>query len=210
MIPQPPLLVITDRTQARLPLETIAEAAFAAGCRWLSLREKDLSPDMRLALLRRLADIAARWGATIGVHGDLAAARAVPGCALHLGAGDDVAAAREALGPGRLIGLSAHGGDDLGGVAADYVTLSPIRLTVSKPGYGPALGMVGLARGAAGSAVPVVALGGIGAGDIAGCRAAGAAGVAMMGEVMRASEPGAVMRGLLVVWLSQARGGVVV
>ena len=44
MLPVPPLLVISDRRQARRPLEQVATAAFTGGCRWFSLREKDLSP----------------------------------------------------------------------------------------------------------------------------------------------------------------------
>jgi drug/metabolite transporter (DMT)-like permease len=64
-LPRPPLLVITDRRQARLPLEAIAEAAFAAGARWLSLREKDLSPMDRLALLRRLSAIGAGFAGVL-------------------------------------------------------------------------------------------------------------------------------------------------
>jgi len=35
-LPVPPLLVISDRRQAAGPLEELAEAAFAGGCRWFS------------------------------------------------------------------------------------------------------------------------------------------------------------------------------
>ena len=42
-VPDPPLLVITDRRQARAPLADVVAAALAAGCRWVSMREKDLS-----------------------------------------------------------------------------------------------------------------------------------------------------------------------
>ena len=63
ILPDPPLLVITDRRQARGPLEMVAEAAFAGGCRWLSLREKDLDALSREALLRRLVTIGRRFGA---------------------------------------------------------------------------------------------------------------------------------------------------
>ncbi|TMK25839.1 MAG: thiamine phosphate synthase, partial [Alphaproteobacteria bacterium] len=38
-LPDLPLLVISDRIQARRPLTEIAEAAFRGGCRWFSLRE---------------------------------------------------------------------------------------------------------------------------------------------------------------------------
>jgi 7-cyano-7-deazaguanine reductase len=42
-LPQPPLLLVTDRRQARRPLHTVVTAALSAGCRWVSLREKDPS-----------------------------------------------------------------------------------------------------------------------------------------------------------------------
>jgi len=59
-LPDPPLLIITDRGQACRPLEDVAAACFAAGCRWLSLREKDMPPEERLALLRRLVALGRR------------------------------------------------------------------------------------------------------------------------------------------------------
>jgi len=197
-LPRPPLLVITDRHQARRSLEEVAEAAFAGGCRWLSLREKDLEPGERLRLLRRLARIGAAWGATVGVHGDLAAAEAVPSVALHLPARASVAAARRALGTGRLIGLSTHAGDaPVNGAEADYVTTSPIRMSASKPGYGPAIGLAGLREAVRRARVPVIALGGIGSTDIAACLDAGAAGVAVMGGVMAVADPQSVVAALV-------------
>src|SRR3954453_10370279 len=49
-LPDPPLLLITDRHQARLPLVDVVRAALAAGCRWVSVREKDLSDEDQIAL----------------------------------------------------------------------------------------------------------------------------------------------------------------
>jgi thiamine-phosphate pyrophosphorylase len=69
----------------------------------------------------------------------------------------------------------------------DYVTISPVFATTSKPGYGPALGLEGLAALIPG-APPSYALAGVGVADVAGCLAAGAHGVAVMGPVMRAPE----------------------
>jgi thiamine-phosphate pyrophosphorylase len=77
---------------------------------------------------------------------------------------------------------------------ADYVTLAPVFESASKPGYGPALGLDGLRAVVRDLAVPVLALGGIGPDDVQGCLRAGAAGVAVMGGVMRAEDPGAVLR----------------
>jgi len=189
-LPDPPLLVITDRRQARRPLEDIAAAAFAGGCRWLSLREKDLPAAERCDLLRRLVALGARWGAVVGVHEDLAAARAAGAGAVHLPDGAAPGAARAALGDAVLIGVSAHDAHGIARAAAagaDYATLSPIFASASKPGYGPALGLEALAAG--GGAIPVVALGGIDEETIAGCIAAGAAGAAVMGAVMAAADP---------------------
>ena len=80
---------------------------------------------------------------------------------------------------------------------ADYVTLSPIFLSDSKPGYGPALGLEALRAVSAVAAGPVIALAGIDATNAAQCLAAGASGVAVMGEVMRSADPKETVRRLL-------------
>ena len=36
-------MLITDRAQVRRPLADVLTAALAGGCRWVSLREKDLT-----------------------------------------------------------------------------------------------------------------------------------------------------------------------
>src|SRR5262249_39898364 len=67
-------------------------------------------------------------------------------------------------------------------------TLSPIFLTASKPGYGPALGIAAIGP-AARLGIPVLVLGGVTANVVAPCLEAGARGVAVMGEVMRSENP---------------------
>ena len=197
-LPDPPLLVITDRHQARRPIETIAEAAFAAGCRWLSLREKDLDAASREALLRRLVAIGQRFGATVTVHEDIAAAIAAGAGGVHLPRGVSPLAARRRVPAEALIGCSAHDAAELAAaVDADYATLSPIFPSMSKPGYGPALGTARLAAAVAAARLPVIALGGIDATNIAACIDAGAAGVAVMGGVMATTDVAAVMAGLI-------------
>ncbi len=199
-LPDPPILLITDRLGARTPLAAVLEEAFAAGCRWASLREKDLTPAERLDLLRALLPVARRHGAVLTVHGDLEAARLCDG--IHLPGGGDVRAARAVLGRDSLVGLSCHTLDDVRRAAeagADYVTLSPIFPTDSKPGYGPALGS-GIVAQAERFGVPVLALGGIAPANAAACRAGGAAGIAVMGGVMAAEYPGAAMAALIRAW----------
>jgi len=190
-LPVPPLLVISDRRQALRPLEEVAEAAFAGGCRWFSLREKDLSPEKRRRLLGDLVALGHRFGAIVTAHEDIEAVVSVGADGVHLPSGGTPGIARARL-PSALIGASAHSADEAAALlraGADYVTVSPIFLTASKPGYGPALGLEGLACSVAEAPGPVVALGGITAQNAALCLSAGARGVAMMGEIMRSADP---------------------
>jgi thiamine-phosphate pyrophosphorylase len=198
-LPSSPLLVISDRSQATRPLIEITEAAFAGGCRWFSLREKDLSPEERRELLCTLVALGHRFGATVTVHEDIEAAVAAGADGVHLPGGSDPAAARCQL-PMGLIGVSAHSPAEAAvqlAAGADYVTLSPIFLTASKPGYGPAAGLDALAEAARLAPGPVIALAGISADNAAACLAAGARGIAVMGEIMRAADPEAAVRRLL-------------
>ncbi|HUE19497.1 MAG TPA: thiamine phosphate synthase [Stellaceae bacterium] len=191
-LPVPPLLVITGRGLATRNLEDIAAAAFAGGCRWLSLRENDLSPPERLALLRRLVALGRTCGASVTVHADVDAAIAAGAAGVHLPAGGDAAAARQLLGPGALIGISAHSENEVSraaGAGADYVTISPIFVSHSKLGYGPVLGLAELGRITRRATLPLIALGGIGPAQVAACLQAGAAGVAVLGGVMAAADP---------------------
>src|SRR5690348_2874023 len=107
-LPDPPLLLVTDRHQARQPLVEVVAAAIAGGCRWISLREKDLPEDEQITLARMLAPVAWRNGARLCVHGAATLAKAANIDGVHLPSGSDPAAARELLGPGKLIGVSIH------------------------------------------------------------------------------------------------------
>ncbi len=194
-----PLLVITDRHQARHPIETIAEAVGRGGGRWLLLRDRDLAPTERRDLAVRLTRIASEHGIALSVSTDVELAAAVGAAGIHLQAAAAVAPARQRLGSTAVIGVSAHALADVAAAAAadaDYVTLSPIFLTSSKPGYGPALGVAAL-RAAAAYDIAVLALGGVTADTAGGCLAAGAQGIAVMGEVMRADDPGVVVDALM-------------
>jgi thiamine-phosphate pyrophosphorylase len=198
-LPAPPLLVISDRRQAPRPLEELAEAIFAGGCRWFSLREKDLPAAERRALLRSLVTLGRRWDATVTVHEDVDAAVRSGAGGVHLPSRGSPAAARARL-PGGLIGASAHSiveASALLGSGTDYVTISPVFPTASKPGYGPAIGLDSLAGIAAQVPGPVIALGGINPATAPLCVSAGASGVAVMGEVMRAADPQAVVEAIL-------------
>ncbi len=189
------------------PLTDIVAAALRGGARWFLLREPDLETDELLPLAESLTTLCAPYGARLSISADLAAAAELPSGGIHLpqrmAQPETLAAARHTLGPDALIGVSTHSqaeATSAESAGADYVTLSPVFLTDSKPGYGPALGPDGFRAMAGGLSLPALALGGIAAENIAAVRAAGAAGIAVMGGIMRAEDPEAEARRLVAAW----------
>lgn len=171
------LVLLTDVRLAAGPMLRVVQAAVRGGAAWVVLRDRHLGYGERAALARSLRALAP--GRVIVAGPD-----PLGGDAVHLSARDPMPA-----GVG-LIGRSWHGHEPLS--EEDYVTLSPIHPTATKPGYGPALGAEGAAARmrAGGSARPWLALGGIDSPErVAECVAAGAAGVAVLGAVMRAADP---------------------
>ncbi len=206
-LPDPPLLLVTDRRQARLPLADVVTAALVAGCRWVSLREKDLSEDDQIALAGMLLRLVRRHGAHLTLHGDAELANACSVDGVHLPAGSDPVSARKLLGPDKLIGVSIHTVTEAEAIdpsVIDYAVAGPAFETPSKPGYGPEIGRKGLAQIAAAARVPILAIGGLNATRTAEVLAAGPVGIAVMGGVMRSADPGREVRGLLSV-LAQGR-----
>jgi len=166
----------------------------------VSLREKDLAPSEQVALAKRFRDIAGRYGASLLLHGDPALAHEAGLAGVHLSAGFDASAARALLGADALIGMSVHGVaevESLNPGVVNYAIAGPFAETMSKPGYGPALGEKNLAALVSASPVPLLAIGGVTSANLAEARAAGAAGAAVMGEVMRAADPAAVVAALI-------------
>jgi thiamine-phosphate pyrophosphorylase len=185
------VIVLTDRRQARRPLEHVARAAVHGGARLIVLREKDLLDGARRALGARVRAAIAPFGGLLSWAGRVAGPDGQ-----HLAAADPWPARARGV-----MGRSCHDASSLADAAAEgaaYATVSPVFASRSKPGYGPPLGTAGLGELCAGAALPVYALGGIETADqVAECRAAGAAGVAVMGAVMRAEDPAALVAELV-------------
>lgn len=199
-LPAPPLLFITDRlSTSRNPADLI-EQVLQGGCRWIMVREKDLPTDSLAALAGDMVTLARPFDACVVVNGDVEAAVTAGAAGVHLQSSDRVGEARAALGGDALIGLSGHSHGDLQSAlaaGADYATYSPVFLTDSKPGYGPALGLEGLRASCEALEIPLIALAGISPHNAADCLRAGAAGVAVMGGIMRSEDPAETTRDLL-------------
>ena len=197
-LPRPPLLLITDRLSTCKDLGDVLAAAFSAGCCWVMVREKDLGASELSDLARSVMAMGGPASAMIAVNGDARAAAAAGAKDVHLpqdafDGGRGIAEVRRLAGANAVIGVSTHSMAEAVQAqesGADYVTLSPIFSTESKPGYGPALGLDQLGCVAGALAIPVIALGGVTAENARACMKAGALGIAVMGSVMRAEDPG--------------------
>ena len=190
----PRLLVLTDRSQLRLGrglLRTLLECR-DAGLTHVVLRELDLPDEHRAALT---GDLVAA-GLTV-----VAARRPLPGAAgVHLATGQaPLPVPLPVPQPGSVPvpwGRSCHSAAEVARAAAEgaaWATLSPYAESASKPEYGPPVPVGAFA----GHDLPVYALGGITPANAGDALAAGAHGVAVMGEVMRSENPAATVRALL-------------
>ena len=186
------------------------DAILGAGARWVWFRERDMDVASRRSLaIAVMARIHAKGG-TFSLGGDADLAAEIGADGVHLPGGttaDAIRRARDLL-PNGLVGVSAHTLGEVETAAkagGDYATLSPIFATASKPGYGPALGTEAL-RAASAFGISVIALGGITSGNTGACRDAGAAGIAVMGGLMRSPEPARAAAAFLAAWSQRPEG----
>jgi len=189
----PPLVALSpgDLAPASVPgFLAKARAAIGAGLRAILVREPAMGDGALLDLaleVRRLLP-AEGW---LGIHDRVHLAEAARADAVHLGFRSlEPSEARKILPEAIAIGLSAHAGDDeTTWSAADYLFFGPVRATPSKEGLKEPVGFEELARAAARSPVPVWAIGGLRDVDVATCRAAGCAGIAVRAGILGAPDP---------------------
>lgn len=145
----------------------------------IQLRAKGLPA---LELLHRAKQIRANFRGLLLVNDRIDVCLAAKADGIHLPS-HRIAPQRikQRFGEKLIIGVSCHDLDEVRRAeqeGADYIYLSPIFLSPSKPGYGPPLGLALLASAALSVRIPILALGGITLANEAQCVAAGAAGFA--------------------------------
>lgn len=193
-IPDPPLLVITDRKLAggENRLLKIVEEALRGGCRWIMVREKDLPKEELTKLACGITGIAKDYGAAVVVNTDLEAAAKCNAAGVHLPWGLQIEEARRKIGREKLLGVSTHSLEEALEAersGADYITLSPVFKPTSKQDTRKPLGLEKLREICLKVSIPVIALGGITEENASLCIEAGAAGVAVLGAVMASGNP---------------------
>ena len=194
------LIVILDAgVGAGRDLAEVAAAAVRGGATMLQVRAKDAGARDFVTLARRVVASAGAVPVTVNDRLDVALAAGAAGC--HLGQADlPVDVARLMAPPEFLLGASASSVEEACRAALqrpDYIGIGPIAATPSKADAGAPIGWEGFrtAHAAAGD-IPAVGIGGIDVALARGARAAGAAGVAVIGAVLGAPDPEAATRAL--------------
>jgi thiamine-phosphate pyrophosphorylase len=194
------LHVLTDARGGPAAL-AVVEQAVAAGAPVVQVRAKDCTDRVLHDFAAAVVDICAGRGTTCLVNDRVDVALAVGADGTHLGADDlPVAAARRVAGPSHLIGGTARDPQRarrLVAEGADYLGVGPAYPTTTKTGLPAALGPAGIAAVAHAVDVPVIAIGGVTATRVPELLAAGAWGVAVVGAVTAAPEPGGATVDLL-------------
>lgn len=200
-----PLYLVTDRTQTGgRPLVQVVEAALRGGARLVQLREKDLSGLALTQLGDEVRAATRRHGALLLVNDRVDVALAVEADGAHL-AGTSMRAedVRPLLGPDRWIGASVHNlaqAKEAEAGGADFVAFGPVFETLSKAPYGPPAGLDALRAAKRALSIPVLAIGGIRAENLARVARAGADGFAVISAILADLDPEAAARNLLHTW----------
>ncbi len=196
------LLVITDgQLAAPWSVVDVVAHSLEAGARAIQLRNKGDSARELIATGQALRVLTREHEALLFVNDRLDVALSLEADGVHLGPSDlPVAAARAIVPEGFLIGRSADDPEIARRAVADgadYIGCGTVYATTTKGDAGDVIGLTGLERVAASVDVPVVAIGGITRGRAGEVAATSAAGIAVVGAVMSAPDPQAVVRALL-------------
>lgn len=187
------LYVITDEelSPGRTHIE-IARAAVAGGAHLIQIRDKRASDRDFYEAAVAVRKLSADAGALFFVNDRVDVAAAVGADGVNVGQTDlPVSAVRAVLGSKAIVGVSCDSIEQAiraEGDGADYVGFGPVFPTSTKPDAGPVTGLKTLEQVCARVSLPVVAIGGINASNIALVASAGAACAAVVSAVVCATD----------------------
>lgn len=188
------LHILTDTVlQSRFSHMEITRLAIAGGADTIQYRQKSGSTREMIEIARNMKRLCSEAGVMFIVNDRLDVAIAAEADGVHLGQDDfPIPMARELLGEGRIIGGSAATLDEARkclSEGADYVGFGPVYLTSSKDDAGPVSGIDILKQVVEIIPLPIIAIGGVGAGNIPGVMRAGAHGIAVISAVCCQDDP---------------------
>ena len=195
------LYLVTDASLLKgRDLADTVEASVRGGVTLVQLREKALDTKSFMAEARLLKRRLAPYGVPLIINDRVDVAMAAGADGIHLGQSDmPPADARRLLGPDAIIGLSLETVEDAGQlqeIPVDYVAASPVFSTPTKTDTALPLGLEGVRAIRRATSLPLVAIGGIHAGNLRDVLAAGADGAAVVSAILGAEHPETAARAL--------------
>ena len=195
------LYAVTDRAwthDAEGLLRQVA-AAVDGGAGIVQLREKHMGQADFLAEAQRFVALCREKGAVSIINDNVEIAAQTGADGVHVGQEDlEAGRARELLGPDKLIGVSAHSVEEAlaaQAAGADYLGVGAMFPTGTKQDTRP-VSYDTLKAICAAVDIPVVAIGGIGAGNVAELAGSGIAGVAVVSALYAQPDVEAATRSL--------------
>ena len=176
------LYLVLDPDLCGGPAGMVRTARLAAenGATVVQLRAPGWKKRQWLETALELKAVLAPLGVPLIINDQVDVALAVDADGVHIGQDDlPVGETRRLIGPGKILGLSVS--DTAEGV--DYLGIGPVYPTGTKPDAGVATGLPLFAGLVAATRLPVVAIGGVHAGNCAPLFVAGARGVAVVSAI---------------------------
>jgi thiamine-phosphate pyrophosphorylase len=190
----PRLYVILDAALLTVPETECAEKLAAGGVRLLQYRNKRASAREVFESSKRLSALLIPQGVTLVVNDRADVALAAEASGVHVGQEDlGVEAARSVLGARKLLGVSTHNLEQFKEAAAtstDYIAVGPVFSTSTKANPDPVVGIEMIRQVRSLTDKPIVAIGGITLERAAEVIRAGADSVAVISDILLASDPG--------------------
>ena len=181
-------------------LADVVESVLQNGATFLQIREKDLAEDAFEAEAERLKTLCAQHAVPFVVNDSVEIALQCDADGVHVGQSDikgrDI---RSIIGTDKILGISAGTVEEAVSAekaGADYIGVGAVFPTGTKKNATP-MTMELLKEIVSSVSIPVVAIGGIGAGNILQLRGSGVDGVAVVSAIFAADDPGKATADLL-------------
>lgn len=189
------LYVVTPDDRLLPRLSALVEMALEGGARIVQYRNKQAPPPLRRAQAAELLRICRAHDARLIINDDVWLAVEIGADGAHVGrddcAGGCIAAARDALGPNRILGVSCYNelarAEAAAAAGADYVAFGSMYASMTKPNAVRAPLAI-LAEAKRRVALPVAAIGGVTAKNAPELIAAGADMLAVVSDLFDAMD----------------------
>lgn len=197
------LYVVTDQKLSKgRSIEAVVSAAINGGATAIQFRDKEASSKALLEIGARIRQITWKKSALFIVNDRVDIAVAVDADGVHLGQNDlPITSTRTILGYDKIIGISVtniNQAIQAEQAGADYLGLSPIFSTATKPDAGTGLGLEFIRQVKQKVNIPLVAIGGINLENVAEVINAGADTAAVVSAIVSADDIEGAARELVV------------